>query len=241
MQVLHHAAGGFAVRQAYEFNFFAFARAAHVVGIHFAAVGSHYANHLRTRAALRDHRHAFRKPAIRADDTFVAALQQVHDGRFNAAGAGRGNRIGDAILGLKHAAQHNLHVAHHFGEPGVHVTDERSREGAIDAGIHVGGARRQHQPRGGKQFAEVFSHNEDPRCKSYRCWLLVATSSGRRGVAGARPAIPVESTEQIVSLNGWGGVNLQNGRASGAGVWVKISQEHCRLENTSSLSFQRVT
>ena len=181
VQVLDHAAGGFAVSEADEFNFFALAGAADVFGIDGSAVGRFDANHFRAGGAVGDHRHAFGEPAIGADDTFVAGLKDVHDRGFDAAGAGRGNGIGDAILGLEDAAQHDLHVAHHFGEPRIHVADQRSGQGAVDARVHVGGAGSEHQARGGKKFAEVFSHVEVPRSESYAGAAAAATSSRGSG------------------------------------------------------------
>src|SRR5271156_6687625 len=150
VEILDHAAGGFAMGEADEFDFFAFAGAADVFGIDGAAVGRFDANHFGARGAIGNHRHAFGKPAVGADDAFVAGFENIHNRGFDAAGAGRGNGIGDAILGLEDAAEHDLHVAHHSGEPGIHVADERSGQGAVDARVHVGGAGGQHQPRGGK-------------------------------------------------------------------------------------------
>src|ERR1700723_806777 len=181
IQILHHAAGGFAVSEADEFNFFALARAADVFGIDGSAVGRFDANHFRAGGAFRDHRHAFGEPAIGADDTFVAGLEDVHDRGFDAARAGRGNGIGDAVLSLEDAAQHDLHVAHHFGEPRIHVADQRSGQGAVHARVHVGGAGSEHQARGGKKFAEDFSHVEVPRSESYAGAAAAATSSRGSG------------------------------------------------------------
>src|SRR3984957_12588038 len=58
IRILDHAAGGFAVSEADEFNFFALARAADVFGIDGSAVGRFDANHFRGGGAVGDHRHA---------------------------------------------------------------------------------------------------------------------------------------------------------------------------------------
>ncbi len=126
-----------------EFDFAALARAADIVRIHSGAVGRFEAVDFRG-SSFGDHRHAFGKESVDADDGFVAGFEGIEYSRLDAAGAGGGNGIGHAVVGLEDEPQHGLDVVHHVLEPGVQVAHHGSGHHARHARVHAGGAGSQH-------------------------------------------------------------------------------------------------
>src|SRR5208282_3995365 len=96
------------------------AGAAHVVGVNGFAVGGLDAVDF-GGGALSDHGHALGEPSVAADNGLVARFQGIDHRGLNPAGAGSGDGIGHAVVGLEDAAQQCLYVSHHFDEPRVHV------------------------------------------------------------------------------------------------------------------------
>ena len=78
--------------------------------------------------------------AADADDGAVARLEEVHDGRFHAAGAGAGRSEGDLVFGAEDLPHHLLAFVHDADELGVEVAEEGQAHGGQHAGIGAAGA-----------------------------------------------------------------------------------------------------
>src|SRR5690348_2113284 len=154
--------GAFAVRETEKFDFFTFADAADIFRVDGLAVWSFDAMDFRGRA-FGDDGHALAEDAVDADDGFVARFKRIEYSGFDAGGAGGGDGKGEAILSLENLAEEDLDVAHHFEEPGVEMADERRGHGAIDAGVHVGRTRSQHDAIWGEEFTHWRCHGHIPR------------------------------------------------------------------------------
>src|SRR5262249_55629248 len=94
------AGGSFALREANDFDFAAACGTAHVFWINRAAERRFHFCDLCLRAT-RDFVHALGKIAIDANYGFIARLERIHDGGFDAARTGGGHRHGDAVLRLE--------------------------------------------------------------------------------------------------------------------------------------------
>lgn len=84
--------------------------------------------------------HAAAEGAVDGDDGAVARLQQVHDRRFHAGGAGRGQRDAGVVGGVEQPGQRALDLFHQILELRVQVADGRAGERGQHAGADVGGA-----------------------------------------------------------------------------------------------------
>ena len=136
---LAHARGGFGVDDGDEPRGALAQGALHVVGGDGGAPGGGHARHFRARARghLGD---ALAKVAADADDGAVAGLEQVHDGRFHAAGAGAGGGEGDVVGGAEDAPHHRLALVHDAHEFGVEVAEDGEAHGGQHAGVGAAGA-----------------------------------------------------------------------------------------------------
>src|SRR5256885_11392537 len=147
------AGGRFAVREADDFDFLAGSGAANVIGIDGAAERRFNFGDVRLRAR-GDFKHTFGKVAVDADDGFVAGLERVDDGGFNAAGAGGGHGHRYAVLRLGNLAHELLRLGHAGFEERVEVADDGRGKGAVDARIDRGRAWGHHQAHGRGQFTD---------------------------------------------------------------------------------------
>lgn len=84
--------------------------------------------------------HAAAEGAVDGDDGAVARLQQVHDRRFHAGGAGRGQRDAGMVRRIEQPGQRALDLFHQLLELRVQVADGRTGQGRQYAGADVGGA-----------------------------------------------------------------------------------------------------
>jgi hypothetical protein len=78
-------------------------------------------------AALRHIDHARAEHAVHADEHGVARLDQIDKTGLHTRAAGAGHRQRQAILGLKHLAQHGHALIHNLQKLGIQVADHGKR------------------------------------------------------------------------------------------------------------------
>ena len=81
--------------------------------------------------------HPLAEHTVHPDDHVVAGLEEVHEARFHARGAGAAHRQGECVLGAEDRAQPRRRLVEQREEVGIEVPEQRPRERGGDLGVGV--------------------------------------------------------------------------------------------------------